>query len=58
MKVDIKFVEWVAEKITTEQLEYNYSDELWYYESESYKLMEFTTEGLYKLYNHQKITKS
>lgn len=34
MKEDyLKFAEWVAEQITIEKLEYDFSDGLWFYEN-------------------------
>lgn len=46
----LKFAEWVAQKITVEQLEYDFSDEIWFYEAMSGKINQFKTKGLYQVY--------
>lgn len=49
-KKDLKFAEWVAKKITFEELEYDFSDEIWFYENDSNQIRQFNTEGLYQVY--------
>jgi len=51
MKEDyLKFAEWVAEQITIEKLEYDFSDGIWFYENAMGEILQFKTDGLYQVY--------
>jgi hypothetical protein len=52
MKKEFKFTEWVAKQIILEVLEYNFSDEMWYLQSEwtDNKINTFTAENLFALW--------
>jgi len=49
MNENIEFAKWVAKQITLEVLEYNFSDDIWYLQSEytDNKIIQFTTEHLF-----------
>ena len=47
-----RFAEWVAKMITLEQLEYDFSDDIWFYQSEytDQKIIQYDTKGLHQIF--------
>ena len=48
----VKFAEWVAKKITLEELEFHYPDKIWFLQSKytDNKIVQFTTLNLFKFW--------